>query len=461
MTDPMINNGSAELLRQAVKDQDIGKVKDILAKLNDEDIGNNILNEPDPVNGLTALIEVCVVGNATLVQLLLQAGCPAQPTPPYRHTPLRGACVAGQAHIIPILLQAGADPNATSDGHRTPLMGACFLRPSSYNTKEEEEEKEISALCVQELFKDPRTDPTIVNSYGETALDLAQQRQYNESVTMIEQALQETKWLLPLGYIQAGIPYWSNGHGRKPIPTRDDDSNCLVFEDYPTFRPNMSPEQVIQAGAFGGTYFRSIVSNINQKKKKPTTYPVGVHLEFPWWRRQYDVEKHNQLLTSDTYQKHINKYGVKSGNDLEFWEQKGWMREQDPYGWFQWYCRFYLGRRTDDDDRQVSRWNKAIGTKGRWRTFLVGQCVKSNKTWDDVSVSPVTRQTLLHWGYELTKEDFDALAPAIQNGKSVIYMGVVVENNNEDDDKKNQTWKSEGDGETTECNRRTKRQKEN
>ena len=231
----------------------------------------------------------------------------------------------------------------------------------------------------------------------------------------------------PSEFIKAGIPYWlTEGDDpsvlkRQPLPSRDSKTNCFLFDDYPDFRPNLSPDQVLRAGSFGGTYFRSIHS-----KTANQTFDVGVHLEFPqgWFEGIDDVSK---LVTSPIYSKEINKYGVKSGNDLNFWEQKGWMRKQDPYGWFQWYCRFYLGRRTVDDERQVSRWIKAIGPRGRWRTFLVGQCVKANKSFDDVSASPVTRQTLLHWGYEITSADFNALAPAIQNGKSVIYMGPVVD----------------------------------
>eukprot|EP00929_Paragymnodinium_shiwhaense_P100785 TRINITY_DN63370_c0_g1_i2.p2 TRINITY_DN63370_c0_g1~~TRINITY_DN63370_c0_g1_i2.p2 ORF type:complete len:135 (-),score=12.07 TRINITY_DN63370_c0_g1_i2:529-933(-) len=101
------------------------------------------------------------------------------------------------------------------------------------------------------------------------------------------------------------------------------------------------------------------------------------------------------------------------------------MRRQDPYGWFQWYCRFYLGRRTDDDARQIERWVGAIGANGRWRTFLVGACVKAGCNYKDPKGSPVTRQTLLHWAYEITKADWDRLSPAIKSGKSVVYMGVV------------------------------------
>ena len=238
----------------------------------------------------------------------------------------------------------------------------------------------------------------------------------------------------PTDFVRAGIPYWlSDGDDdcndadlclleAKSMPLRDAKTNCFIFEHYPEFRPNLSPDEVLQAGSFGGTYFRSIDS-----KTANQSYDVGVHKEFPQeWFRDMSPSDISKKITSTTYDKDINKYGVKSGNDLEFWEKKGWMRKQDPYGWFQWYCRFYLGRRTIDDERQVSRWIRAIGPKGRWRTFLVGQCVKANKTYDDITASPVTRQTLLHWAYEITQADYNALAPAIQNGKSVIYMGPVV-----------------------------------
>lgn len=225
---------------------------------------------------------------------------------------------------------------------------------------------------------------------------------------------------VPAECIIAGIPYWheTDEYPRRPLPTRDEQDGCLIFADCLTFRPNLTPQQVFRAGAFGGGYYRPIVS-----KTAKCTFDVGVHLEFPPdWFDGLDVSR---TVTSEVYHKDANRYGVKSGNDLAFWEGKGWMRAQDPYGWFQWYCRFYLGRRTDDDDRQVSRWVKAIGDKGRWRTFLVGQCVKSGKAWDDFTASPVTRQTLLHWGYELTEAEFDRLAGPIQDGKSVIYLGKV------------------------------------
>ena len=90
------------------------------------------------------------------------------------------------------------------------------------------------------------------------------------------------------------------------------------------------------------------------------------------------------------------------------WESSGWINPIDPYGWFQWYCRYYLGRRSSDDERQISRWKGVGSDKGRFRNQLIGKCARGGKTYDDESVSPVIRQTLLHWGYVLTEADAEA-----------------------------------------------------
>ena len=73
-------------------------------------------------------------------------------------------------------------------------------------------------------------------------------------------------------------------------------------------------------------------------------------------------------LNGPKYDAKKNKYGVKCGADLAEWESSGWITELDPLGWFQWYTRFFQGRRSWDDERQISRWSKVCGDKGRWRT---------------------------------------------------------------------------------------------
>ena len=78
------------------------------------------------------------------------------------------------------------------------------------------------------------------------------------------------------------------------------------------------------------------------------------------------------------------------------------------------YCRFYLGRRTGDDRRQVDRWKKCAGEKGRWKNNLISKIVRSGCAFDNFAVSPVVRQTLQHWAYTLTKEDFDKYAKKVK-----------------------------------------------
>merc|ERR1712129_616169 len=111
------------------------------------------------------------------------------------------------------------------------------------------------------------------------------------------------------------------------------------------------------------------------------------------------------LVCSPHYSKQVNKYQASCGASLGQWECSGWISELDPYGWFQWYCRFYLGRRTTDDARQISRWANGQGPKGRWRSRLCNDIRKSRKKFDDAKVSPVIRQVLQHWAYAITAAD--------------------------------------------------------
>ncbi|XP_022100707.1 uncharacterized protein LOC110984645 isoform X2 [Acanthaster planci] len=190
-----------------------------------------------------------------------------------------------------------------------------------------------------------------------------------------------------------------------PLPKRSKKGD-LIFADSPDIRPNMTPSEVLQAGSFGGTYFRPIKSGVTGEKYS------GVWKELPKeWLQGLNIGKQ---ISSSVYDAEVNTYKVKCGGSLEMWESSGWMHKQDPYGWFQWYCRFYLGRRTDDDARQISRWSRCAGVKGRWRNNLIAKCVRSGCAYDNFAISPVVRQTLQHWGYRLTKEDFDKGAKRVK-----------------------------------------------
>ena len=178
------------------------------------------------------------------------------------------------------------------------------------------------------------------------------------------------------------------------------------------FKPNKSPKQVFKLGAFGGTYFRPIHSSITNKDYTPGEAMKGLPKT---WFQGLDVKT---MVTSSKYDKKVNKYKVKCGSSLEAWEGSGWIVEQDPYGWFQWYCRYYNGRRTSDDARQIGRWLKLAGPNGRFRRTLMNKIIENSTTYDDFSISPVIRQVLLHWGYQLTKKDLDQYKKTKKSKKS-------------------------------------------
>jgi len=171
------------------------------------------------------------------------------------------------------------------------------------------------------------------------------------------------------------------------------------FEDYPEFQPNLTPKQIFLLGSFieWGGYFREIYSSVLKKKLN------NQHKEFTFLK---DVPKYLLVNPEKNYKKY-NRYSVKCGSSLEDWENKGWINKQDPYGFIQWYCRFYNGRRTTDDQRQIKRWLNIAGPKGRFRKALINKINAKNAKFDDESISPVIRQTLQHWGYVLTKKDFN------------------------------------------------------
>ena len=111
---------------------------------------------------------------------------------------------------------------------------------------------------------------------------------------------------------------------------------------------SISPVEVIKKGAFGGTYFRNIFSDVNDKFHKNS------------WKEFKELENINKKYYSDFYDASVNKYGVKCGTSLRFWESKGWIRPIDPYGWFQWYFRYWKERRSSEDQSQIGRWKRIV-----------------------------------------------------------------------------------------------------
>lgn len=204
--------------------------------------------------------------------------------------------------------------------------------------------------------------------------------------------------------IRAGWTDW------KPTgsPATRDDNGTFHFDDYPKFTPNKSPEEMLREGCFGGSYFRPLKSR-----------RLGVLVEGDWkelpeaWYDGLDIEK---FMVSMEYDPEVNKYKVSCGQSIEEWEAAGWIsHEHDVRGWFQWYCRFWMGRRCDDDDRQIGRWDRCVGKKGRWRRVLLKKYVKMGVREvfdygdedDKGEVSPVMHQTCHHWACEIRQGDLD------------------------------------------------------
>lgn len=135
----------------------------------------------------------------------------------------------------------------------------------------------------------------------------------------------------------------------------------------PRFIPELSPQQMLRLGVFGGKYLTDCT------KEFPKKWFSGAKLS----PKQSDPR--------------INYFGVPASQSLAEWRQKGWIHPDDPRGWFQWYCRYYMGRRHQDDDRQINRW---LAMKRH-----ISQ-VHNNCTVGDATCRPKQRQALLHWAYD-------------------------------------------------------------
>ena len=139
------------------------------------------------------------------------------------------------------------------------------------------------------------------------------------------------------------------------------------------FRPELTPAQMLKLGVFGGRYLRDC------KKEFPADWFLSAKF-LPDGLSGHDVK--------------LNYFKVEASLSLREWEKKGWIHPQDPRGWFQWYCRYYLGRRSEDDLRQIKRW--------RMMKRHIAQIKKNCKAGDKLCRSK-QRQALLHWAYDSRK----------------------------------------------------------
>jgi len=136
----------------------------------------------------------------------------------------------------------------------------------------------------------------------------------------------------------------------------------------PNFRPELTPKEMLELGVFGGKYMTDC------RKEFPTA----------WFTRAKLSPSHRDPA--------LNYFGVDASQPLSVWRRKGWIHPDDPRGWFQWYCRYYMGRRSPDEDRrQIRRW-KAMKRH-------IAQ-IKRHCEPGDAGCRARQRQALLHWAYD-------------------------------------------------------------
>ena len=135
----------------------------------------------------------------------------------------------------------------------------------------------------------------------------------------------------------------------------------------PGFRPQLTPKKLLSMGIFGGYYMSDCSAEFP---------PDGFE---------------DARLSPSGYDAELNFFGVSTSQSLANWREKGGIDNADPRGWFQWYCRYYMGRRHPDDQRQIKRW-KAM-------SLHIAQ-IRKHCDMGDLSCRPRQRQALLHWAYD-------------------------------------------------------------
>ncbi len=139
---------------------------------------------------------------------------------------------------------------------------------------------------------------------------------------------------------------------------------------HPGFSPELTPKQMLEMGVFGGKYM------------------TDCREEYP--KSWFACAK----LCHGRHDPAMNFFGVNASQPLSMWRGKGWIYHEDPRGWFQWYCRYYMGRRCPDDERQIRRW-KAIRRHAAQ--------IRKNCAQGDLNCRPRQRQALLNWAYDSRK----------------------------------------------------------
>jgi hypothetical protein len=139
----------------------------------------------------------------------------------------------------------------------------------------------------------------------------------------------------------------------------------------PEFKPQLTPKELLELGVFGGKYMTDCAR------------------EFPkdWFA--------HAKLSPEKRDPELNYYKVNASLPLKVWQERGWIYHEDPRGWFQWYCRYYMGRRIPgEDERQIKRWKAMARHVG---------AIKKHCRPGDVNCRRRQKQALLHWAYDSRK----------------------------------------------------------
>ena len=144
----------------------------------------------------------------------------------------------------------------------------------------------------------------------------------------------------------------------------------------------LTPREMLELGVFGGTYFNN-----------------------PDWLSEISPEVFQDLdpnlysLPDSKYSRKQNLFKTRAGQTQQQWEENGWIHPQDPRGWFHWYCRFWSGRRSSDDARQISRWRAIFRHQNSLRSRMHALDLELSDIWTILPRYSRSCQTMLHWGW--------------------------------------------------------------